>query len=127
MIDHLQKIFKRETDAYLLGWGGSDPFFDSAQVLRDWYATAKTNRYNASGYASPKLDELLEAIDKEVVTYARDALIEQAWRIALDDIPVLPLHHQVIVWALRDDLQLPIDPRAIPWFKNARFGAPRRE
>lgn len=121
MIDHLQKIFKRETNAYLLGWGGSDPFFDSAQVLRDWYATAKTNRYNASGYANPKLDELLQAIDKEVVTYARDALIEEAWRIALDDIPLLPLHHQVIVWALRDDLQLPIDPRAIPWFKDARF------
>ena len=127
LADHLTRIWNHETDFYMLGWGGGMPAFDSAQILRDWFHSVPGNRYNATGYGNPQLDALIAAIDAEMVTYARDALIEEAWQIALDDIPLLPLHHQVIVWAMRDDLQLPIDPRAIPWFKNARFGAPAQE
>jgi peptide/nickel transport system substrate-binding protein len=70
------------------------------------------------------VDELITAIDAEMVTYARDALIEETWQIVLGDIVLLPLHHQVIVWAMRNDLQLPINPAAVPWFRIARFGEP---
>ena len=40
--------------------------------------------------------QLIAAIDAEMVTYARDALIEEAWQLVLDDVVHLPLHHQVI-------------------------------
>ena len=47
--------------------------------------------------ANPALDVPIERIDAALVTYARDALIEQAWRMILADIVVIPLHRQVIV------------------------------
>jgi peptide/nickel transport system substrate-binding protein len=74
-----------------------------------------------TGYGNPRVDELIAAIDAEIVTYLHDVLVEKVWRVALDDIALLPLHHQVLVWALREDLELPIDPRGFPWFQIARL------
>ena len=71
------------------------------------------------GYANPALDVLIEQIDTTLVTYARDALIEQAWRMILADIVVIPSHRQVIVWAMRDKLDLPISPLNSTTFSQA--------
>jgi hypothetical protein len=38
-----------------------------------------------------------------------------------DDIVYIPLHHQVIVWAMRDEVELPIDPGNQPRFRLARL------
>jgi len=45
-----------------------------------------------------------------LVTYARDAMIEEVWRIVFDDIVCIPLHHQMIVCATRDNLEIPVYP-----------------
>jgi peptide/nickel transport system substrate-binding protein len=76
---------------------------------------------NASGYSNPRLDELISKIDGEMVSYGRDALIEEAWKIVLADIVYIPLHHQMIVWAMRDDLDVPVFPFNYPLFREARF------
>ena len=52
----------------------------------------------------------------------RDAMIEEAWRTVRDDVVYVPLHRQVLVWAMRDGLELPIDPADIPKFRLARLG-----
>ena len=51
-------------------------------------------------------------------------LIEQVLRAVRDDIVYVPLHQQVLVWALRDRLELPIDPGDMPRFRLARLTAP---
>jgi peptide/nickel transport system substrate-binding protein len=48
-------------------------------------------------------------------------MIEEVWRIVLDDMPYIPLHHQIIVWAMRDELDLPVYPFNSPKFRQARF------
>ena len=65
---------------------------------------------NAASYANPRVDELIDTLDTAKVTYARDALIEQIWRIVLDDIVYVPLYHVKWAWAMRDELDLPVDP-----------------
>ena len=45
-----------------------------------------------------------------MLTYARDAMIEEVSKIVLDDIVYIPLHHQMIVWAMRDNLEMPVYP-----------------
>jgi peptide/nickel transport system substrate-binding protein len=55
------------------------------------------------------------------LTYARDALIEEVWRIVLGDVVFLPLHHQVLVWAMRENLDLPVSPLNYPLFREARL------
>jgi hypothetical protein len=42
-------------------------------------------------------------------------------KTVLDDIVFVPLHHQVMVWAMRDQLTLPIDPQNFPRFRLARL------
>jgi hypothetical protein len=71
------------------------------------------------------VDALVERIDGEISSPIRDALIEQAWRKLLDDIPVVPLFHAAAVWAMRDTLEVP--PHALPWplFRQARLVVPR--
>ena len=53
-------------------------------------------------HANPGVDELIDAIGIELVTDGRDAMIEEVWRAVLADVVVVPLHHQIMVWALLD-------------------------
>jgi len=115
---HFAKLFERRTDFYLLGYLTAS--FDSALHFRELYHS-RAGRWGATGYANPTLDALIERIDAELVTYGRDALIEEAWRIILDDVVVIPLHRQMIVWAMRDGLDLPVSPLNSPTFSRARL------
>jgi peptide/nickel transport system substrate-binding protein len=73
------------------------------------------------GYANPRVDNRIDTIETALVTYARDAMIEEVWKTVRDDIAVVPLHHQIIFWAMRDGLDLPVDPQNIPRFRLARL------
>jgi peptide/nickel transport system substrate-binding protein len=116
MREHFPMIKNRGTDFYLLGWGGT---FDSQFHFR--YLVRTGAPYNATGYANPHIDSLINAIETGVVTYARDALIEEVWKAVRDDIVYIPLHQQVIFWAMRDELELPVDAWNFPRFRLARL------
>ena len=103
MREHFPMIKNRETDFYMLGWGNRT--YDSLVSLRA-ISSAVMRPYNATGYANPHVDDLIDTIETALVTYARDALIEEVWKTVRDDIVYVPLHHQVIVWAMRDQLEL---------------------
>jgi peptide/nickel transport system substrate-binding protein len=85
---HFRKIRNRETDFYLVGW--AEATVDSQNVLLNFFHS-RGSGWNAAGYTNPQVDELIDPLDGEIVTYARDALIEQVWRIVLDDIVIYPL------------------------------------
>jgi peptide/nickel transport system substrate-binding protein len=109
------KIDNRESDFYLDSWNR----LGSQDVFVNLYRT--NAGLNGAGYSNPQVDALIEQIDREIVTYGRDALIEEVWRTVLDDIAYIPLHHPVVVWAMRDHLDLPVNPNEIPLFREARL------
>jgi peptide/nickel transport system substrate-binding protein len=113
------KIDNRETDFWLDSWATMDSEF----IFVHHYRTGDS--VNASGYSNSRVDELIAKIDSTMITYARDAMIEEVWNAVLDDIVYIPLHHQMIVWAMRDNLGLPISPFNRPLFREARFTAPK--
>ncbi len=115
---HFPKIFNRKTDFYLLGW--SETSLDSQNVFLTFFHS-RGSPWSAAGYADPRVDELIDTIGRALLTYGRDALIEEVWKAVLNDIVYLPLHHQVIVWATRDNLDVPVDPFNRPIFREARF------
>jgi peptide/nickel transport system substrate-binding protein len=118
MGEHIAKLRERRTDFYMLGWGTQtfDSHFHFAYLYRS------DGQYNATGYA--RVDDQIDAIGTELVTYARDAAIEEVWRTVLADVVVVPLHHQVMVWAMRDRLELPVDALDLPRFRLARLAGP---
>jgi len=117
---HYQKVDARESDFWLESFTAET--LDSLEVFYLFFQSGGV--FNAFGYVNPQVDELIEKIDTASLTYARDALIEEVWRIVLDDVVFLPLHHQVLVWAMRDNLDLPISPLNYPVFREARLRAP---
>jgi peptide/nickel transport system substrate-binding protein len=113
------KFDHRDTDFYLLGWGT----YDSHDVFINFYRTDGAE--NAAGYSDPKVDGLIETIGNTMITYARDGMIEEVWKTVLDNIVYIPLHYQMIVWAMRDHLEIPVYPYNRPIFAEARFKTPK--
>jgi peptide/nickel transport system substrate-binding protein len=110
------KLYKdRQSDFFFDAWT-MDP--DSEAVLREWFSP---NIWNVSGYVNPRVDELIEKIQTEMVTYARDAYLEEAWRIVTEDLVYLPIRRGVAVLALRKTLEIPPDPWNVPRFRLARL------
>jgi peptide/nickel transport system substrate-binding protein len=116
-----QKIQTRATDFFW--WGYSEPF-DSLWWFKDRYRSDA--EFAGTGYADPQVDALIDQIDGEMVTYVRDALIEQVWRKVLGDIVYVPLFRPINPWALRADLDLPISIMSggRPEFRDARYTTP---
>jgi peptide/nickel transport system substrate-binding protein len=110
------KLYKHRQSDFFLDGEHMDP--DSERVLRGWFSQ---NCRNVTGYANPRVDELIEKIKTEMVTYGRDAYLEEAWKIVTDDLVYLPIRHGVSVFAMRKDLEIPPDPWDVPRFRLARF------
>lgn len=109
-----------------LGRGGSDFFLDATPTGPDSLGVLQRLLYsggpsNYAGYSNPHVDELIDKIRGVMVTYARDALLEKAWRTVTNDLVYLPVRHSVAIFAMREELELPPDPWAIPRFRLARL------
>jgi len=116
---HFADLHQREPAFYLLGWGV--PTYDSEYVFNYLYHTTEGSRgaWNFTGYSNPELDRLVRTMQTEVDLDVRDALIGEAWEIAKRDMIYIPLHHQVVTWAMRDGLDVPIRVNNEPLFKYA--------
>jgi len=57
------------------------------------------------------------------ISSKRNVAIAPPWEIVKDDISYLPLHHQVISWASKKSVDVPIRPNNEPLFRfsNKRF------
>jgi peptide/nickel transport system substrate-binding protein len=76
---------------------------------------------NFTGYANPRVDELITASGQQMVTYVRDGLLQEVWRIVTEDVAYIPLYHPMVVWPMRENLKVPPDPWHRPRFRLARF------
>ncbi len=88
----------------MLGWGS----FSGDLAMRSLVATANPDRgfgaFNWSGYSNKSVDELLERAFASVDGKRREALAQDAMRLAMRDYAVIPLHHQVATWAMKKPL-----------------------
>jgi len=96
---------KRQSDFYI---GGRHMEPDSERALRELFQSQ--GELNLTGYTNPRVDELLEKMKTEMVTYARDAYLEEAWQIVTDDLVYLPIRHGVSVFAMRKNSGDPARP-----------------
>ncbi|MEM6440192.1 MAG: ABC transporter substrate-binding protein [Pseudomonadota bacterium] len=101
---HFPKIQNRETDFYMLGWGV--PTLDSHYVFS--YLLDGAGSWNATGYDNARVNEITSAIAVETDMDARAQMIFEAWDIVREDMPYIPLHHQVIAHAMSEKVDEPI-------------------
>jgi peptide/nickel transport system substrate-binding protein len=110
--------YNSESDFWFEDWAAIDSEIIFVRAYR-------TGGISNPFYSNPRVDELIAKIDSTMITYVRNAMIEEVWKIVLGDVVYVPLHHQLIVWAMRDNLDLPVNPYNIPLFREARLTAPK--
>ena len=118
---HFKRLQQRDTSFYMLGWGV--PTLDSHYVFEYLAHTTdgKKGSWNFTGFSNARMDEVTGKMLSEVDAEKRDQLVAEAWDILKGDIVYLPLHHQVISWAMSDGLEMPITANDTPHFKWMRF------
>ncbi len=118
---HFPLISNGETEFYMLGWGV--PTYDSEYIFNFLVHTRGDERgsWNNTGYSNPELDEKIVALASETDLEQRDRMIAEIWDQVRADRLYLPIHHQVLNWGLRADIDTIVDPEDSPKFKYFSF------
>ena len=104
------------SDMYMLGWGV--PTFDSHYVYK--YLFDSAGSWNKVNFKNARVDELVAAMGIETDLDKRNAMIAEAWDITQDDVTYLPLHHQVVNQASKNNVDVPIRMNNEPLFRFAK-------
>ena len=107
LVTYFPMIQRYEASIYMLGWGV--PTFDALYSLQSLVRTVGAQgdgNYNVGRYSNPQMDALVERIKQEVDPKSRNALIEQALLLSHQDVSHIPLHNQVIPWAMKKNIEL---------------------
>jgi peptide/nickel transport system substrate-binding protein len=97
---------KYDTDFYMLGW--TPATYDAHNALYTLIGSRGNGRgeVNVEGYSNPEMDTLIDRIGVETDQAKRNAMIDETVKILQHDLPVIPLHQQVIVWAAKQNIEL---------------------
>lgn len=100
------KSNSNEFSIYLSSWGVNTG--ETSNPLTALVATvdrqAGMGASNAGRYSNPALDDKLKQATRTMEEGARNRLLGEACGLAFRDVAVLPLHHEVAVWAARKEL-----------------------
>ena len=94
----------REFGVALLGWGSRA----ADLALRSLVATANPDKgygtWNWGGYSNLRLDEIVTQSLGTVDPARREALARNASALAAREVAIIPLHYQVVTWAMKNNL-----------------------
>ncbi len=104
---YFQKVQTYDTSAYLLGWATTT--FDALYTLQSLIHSVDPKggadgNFNLGKYANPKADALIDRVKVEADDARRNAMMREALAIHAADIGHVPLHQQVIPWAMRSNV-----------------------
>jgi peptide/nickel transport system substrate-binding protein len=114
------KILPRKTSFYMLGWTAGT--YDAHNVLVSLMVTPNgpEGTFNLGGYSNKRVDELTHLIQVETDKAKRQAMIDEAFKIHLDEVGHIPLHQQSLAWGIKDNVdlvQLADDVLKLHWIK----------
>ena len=106
---YFQKIQKFDTSFYLLGWATAT--FDGLYTLQSLIRSVDPKggadgNFNLGKYSNPKADALIDQVKTEIDDNKRNQMMRDAQRIHSDDVGHIPLHQQVIPWAMRSNVSV---------------------
>ncbi len=107
LVTYFPMIQRYEASIYMLGWGV--PTFDglySLQSLVRSVGQGGDGNYNVGRYSNPKMDQIVDRIKTETDPYIRPRLLEEALKLASDDVSHIPLHNQIIPWAMKKNVEV---------------------
>ncbi|MEM1385525.1 MAG: ABC transporter substrate-binding protein [Pseudomonadota bacterium] len=114
---HFPLINNLETDFYMLGWGV--PTYDSEYIFNFLVHTKgeKYGSWNGTRYSNPDLDAKIVALASETDLDKRNDEIAAIWRSVQEDVLYLPIHHQVLNWGMKSEIETVVAPDDAAKFK----------
>jgi len=103
------RLEKRESPFYSLGWSC---YGDASDLLDAMLHTRKGPSYgrsNFGNYSNPALDEAIERAGGILDPTARRTVLQEAMRMTIEDLPLIPLYHRQ--WTYGVDERLLFDLR----------------
>jgi peptide/nickel transport system substrate-binding protein len=120
---HFPLVLKQpaETDLYMYGWGV--PTFDSNYIFTFLYHTREGSlgSSNGTGYSNKELDKKIQSLNIETDTVKRNATIAEIWKVLKDDIVYIPIHNQTLAYAMKKNIDIPVDVSNTPKLKMVKF------
>ncbi|NMG71885.1 ABC transporter substrate-binding protein [Azoarcus communis] len=89
----------------LLGWGSLASDFTLRSIVGTPDADRGWGTWNWGRYSNPAVDALVQSALESVSPEQREDFARQAAKLALDDVAVIPSHHQLASWGLRKGLK----------------------
>jgi peptide/nickel transport system substrate-binding protein len=114
------QVQKDDTSVYLLGWGVPtlDALYSFQSLLASRNGEQGDGIWNYGRYSNPRIDALIQRM-KTDTGEARQAAIAEALKLYREDVPHIPLHHQMIPWVMRSNIQIPHMANNQPYFRWA--------
>ncbi len=109
------KVQKRDTSAFLAGWGGGAT--DAIFILKPVHHSRDGKGAGDSNYGNAKnveLDTLIDKLEGEMNVPERQKMIDAATKLMQDEVHVIPLHRQMIPWASRKNVTVIHRPDNLP-------------
>ena len=100
-------IQRYEASIYMLGWGV--PTFDALYSLQSLVRTVGQGgdgNYNVGRYSNQRMDYLVDRIKAETDAPVRARMLTEALQLSNDTVSHIPLHDQVIPWAMKKNVEL---------------------
>lgn len=101
------KTYNLDVTAYLIGI--NSPFLDSSYGAAGTLETRTDGGGGTSNYgrySNPEVDRLLAAARVEMNPVRREQMLFRIFEIEKEDVISIPLHHQVIVYAMRNNISM---------------------
>jgi peptide/nickel transport system substrate-binding protein len=117
------KIEKYDTSFYLLSWGGgvtSDALYTLNALLHSVGAKGEGD-FNMGRWSNGDMDRLLADVKTQLDPAKRDESTRAALVLANRELPVLPIHQQLIPWAMRKNVDAWYSPVNAVYFYRVRM------
>jgi peptide/nickel transport system substrate-binding protein len=101
------RVLHAEFTMHLAGWAPDTG--EASSDLTELVASSNPEKgrgvvFLPDKYANPRVDTIIEQALATIDQVKRESLYREAERLAMPDMPIIPLHHQVNIWAVRKGL-----------------------
>ena len=104
---YFPKVQSYDTSAYLFGWGV--PTFDALYTLQSLLHSkgeGADGSFNFGNYENAEVDKLIDIVKTETNEEKRTEAIHKALEIHAKEFGHLPIHDQVIPWAMAKNVDV---------------------
>lgn len=118
---HFADLENHLLDFYMLGWGV--PTLDSHYVFTFLVESQSGSggAFNFTNYSNAEVDTMIQAMTSETDLDVRNQMIADVWEIVQEEMMYLPIHHQVLNWAMKDNIEFNVQAEDQPHFMYMTF------